>query len=152
MLTLSSERVLDTLQKTDYLEFVEILRPEVNKAKRVASSKQIQAVCLESKHLRSHITKLVCTCTNKLTLEIVQIEHKTHRFDPEPPYGLNIPTPPSISTNISAATTPPPPLTGSGQSPQSSSLPSASISTVDDPVQNVNGVKPVTEHDVDIAP
>jgi mRNA-binding protein PUF3 len=41
------QRLLDTLQKPDYIAFMEVLQPEMAKAKRVATGKQVQAVRIE---------------------------------------------------------------------------------------------------------
>ncbi|KAI9690216.1 MAG: mRNA binding protein puf3 [Bathelium mastoideum] len=142
------QRLLDTLEKSDYIAFMEVLQPELVKAKRIASGKQVQAVSL---NVPSQQTFFAQYKKHKLSLKVAKIEHKMHRLESNHAFGLNIPTPPSISTNISAATTPPPPLTGSGQSPQSSSLPSANTSTIDDPVQTINGGKPTIVHEVGIA-
>ncbi|KAL9072298.1 MAG: hypothetical protein Q9157_005147 [Trypethelium eluteriae] len=46
------QRLLDTLEKSDYIAFMDILQPEMVKAKRLASSKQVQATRIES-HIRS---------------------------------------------------------------------------------------------------
>ncbi|KAI9709081.1 MAG: mRNA binding protein puf3 [Bogoriella megaspora] len=116
------QKLLDTLDKPDYLAFVEKLQPKLLEAKHTAPSKNVQAV-----------------------------ENKMHRLEIQTPYGVHTLTPPCISTNISNTNTPPPPLTGSGQSPQSSSLPSTNTSTVDEPVQGGLVVKPSTVHEVSIA-
>jgi hypothetical protein len=74
-----------------------------------------------------------------------------HKVDHNTAISLDIPASVSVSTNISANTTPPPPLTGSGQSPQSSSLPSTNTSTVGEPVQTLATSKQPTVEEVSIA-
>lgn len=50
-LTRSAERLLDTLDKSDYLAFMDTLQPEMVKAKRMATGKQVQAVSATSSYL-----------------------------------------------------------------------------------------------------
>lgn len=96
--------MLDTLSRDDYDEFVSILKPEMDRAKKVISGKQV-----------------------------LSVEKKMHRFERKD--SVSSPTAHRNSigsaTDLSATT---PPLTSDAQSPQSSSLPSANTSTVDEPV------------------
>ncbi|KAF2640901.1 ARM repeat-containing protein [Massarina eburnea CBS 473.64] len=90
------QKLMDRLARRDYDEMVSIVKPELEKAKKIISGKQI-----------------------------ISVEKKMHRFD-------RIDTPAD-----EAATTdnpPTPSLTSAAQSPRSSSLPSATTSTVDEPV------------------
>ena len=152
LLTCPTESLIDTLEKSDYIAFMEILKPEIIKAKRIASGKQVQAVSPSHRASKLALHQLFALRQRyQLTRKIDQIEAKMHRFESNHVYGLSIPTPPSISANISATTTPPPPLTGNEQSPQSSPLPSTNSSAVDDHVQSPKGGKPTTVAQVGIA-
>ncbi|KAF1961168.1 ARM repeat-containing protein [Byssothecium circinans] len=90
------QKMMDRLIRSDYDELCSIMKPELEKAKKCISSKQIAAV-----------------------------EKKLHRFDRfDSPSNEAAPT----------ENPPTPPLTSAAQSPRSCSLPSANISTVDEPV------------------
>ncbi|KAK5014420.1 mRNA binding protein puf3, partial [Cryomyces antarcticus] len=103
------QKLLDTLGVSDYALFMQMLQPDMVKAKRTASGKQVQA-----------------------------IEKKMHRFDFQSTYcHVSLPSPPASSENISTATTPPP-LTSDVQSPESSSHASTNGDSIDGPVQGIN--------------
>lgn len=87
------QKLLETLNREDYEMFVAALKPELEKAKKIISGKQI-----------------------------VSVEKKMYRFD-----RIDSPTMPRDETQPAT-----PSLTSSAQSPQTSSLPSANTSTVDD--------------------
>jgi mRNA-binding protein PUF3 len=98
------QKTLDMLRREDYEELVAALKPEVEKAKKIISGKQVIAV-----------------------------EKKLHRFDrmdslmsPQPQRSSM-----SSATDSSAEV---PALVSEAQSPQSSSLPSGNTSTIEEPV------------------
>ncbi|KAF2710869.1 ARM repeat-containing protein [Pleomassaria siparia CBS 279.74] len=95
------QKIMDTICRKDYEELVAALKPEIEKAKKLISGKQIIAV-----------------------------EKKLHRFDRMDSASY------TQHTSISSPTDSPPtpPLTSDAQSPQSSTVPSASNSSVDEPV------------------
>ncbi|KAF9731789.1 hypothetical protein PMIN02_007288 [Paraphaeosphaeria minitans] len=99
------QKCLETVNRRDYQVFVAVLKPELDKAKKVMSGKQI-----------------------------VSVEKKMHRTDFNDDLDSITPTPHTASSDISTDAPPTPPLTSATQSPQSSSLPSANVSTVDEPV------------------
>ncbi|KAF2097494.1 ARM repeat-containing protein [Rhizodiscina lignyota] len=109
------QKLLDVLGSEDYPTFVDALAPEMFKAKRCITGKQILAV-----------------------------ERKMHRFDKknDSPLGIparlsasnGAPSPATPNMDISAAATPPPPLTADAQSLRSDSIPSTTMSAVDEPV------------------
>ncbi|KAF2261655.1 ARM repeat-containing protein [Lojkania enalia] len=106
------QKILDTLCDEDYQEMVSILRPEMEKAKKIVSGKQM-----------------------------ISVEKKMHRFGP---HHSSL-----ISTADTASIALTPPLsTSNAQSPQSSSLPSTTNSTVDDPVH----IPPVANKDLATSP
>ncbi|TKA71826.1 hypothetical protein B0A49_06169 [Cryomyces minteri] len=107
------QKLLDTLSMSDYALFMQMLQPDMVKAKRTASGKQVQA-----------------------------IEKKMHRFDFQSTYcHLSLPSPPASSENISTATTPPS-LTSDVQSPESSSHASTNGDSIDGPVQHATPAPP----------
>ncbi|PSN68454.1 ARM repeat-containing protein [Corynespora cassiicola Philippines] len=87
------QKMMDTLCRRDYDEFVTLLKPEMERAKKSGISGK----------------------------QIISVEKKMHRFD-----------------RVDSVSPPTPPLTNDAQSPQSSSLPSANTSTVDEPVHHSN--------------
>ncbi|KAF2180211.1 ARM repeat-containing protein [Zopfia rhizophila CBS 207.26] len=98
------QKILDTLCRKDYDEFVAFLKPEMDKAKKVISGKQV-----------------------------LSVEKKMHHYDRVDSVSSPTAQRSSISSaDISAAVTPS--LTSDTQSSQTSSLPSANTSTVDEPV------------------
>ncbi|KAJ4347805.1 mRNA binding protein puf3 [Didymosphaeria variabile] len=99
------QKCLETVNRRDYQEFVAVLKPELDKAKKVMSGKQI-----------------------------ISVEKKMHRSDFNDGLDKITPTPHAVSSDIVTDVPPTPPLTSEAQSPQSSSLPSANVSTVDEPV------------------
>lgn len=102
------QKLLDTLGAPDYAQFLEYLQPEMIKAKRIISGKQV--------------------------LSVEKKMHRFERFDIVPDMAQrNSISSVAMSTDISAAATP---LTSDAQSPQSSSLPSTNTSAVDEPVHN----------------
>lgn len=88
------QKLLETLSRDDYETFVAALKPELEKAKKIISGKQI-----------------------------VSVEKKMYRYE-----RIDSPTMPRDDAP------PTPGLTSSTASPQSSALPSANISTIDEPV------------------
>lgn len=119
------QKLLDTLSPRDYAEFVDILQPEMVKAKRVIAGKQV--------------------------LSVEKKMHRFERFDIVPDMvQRNSVSSVAMSTDISATATPPP-LTTDAQSPQSSSLPSTNTSTVDEPVHNIASKGYTPPHTVGIA-
>ncbi|KAJ8105436.1 hypothetical protein OPT61_g10178 [Boeremia exigua] len=107
------QKMLETLTRPDYEIFVEALKPELEKAKKIISGKQIQSVS---------------TMPDMIDLESTnptQVERKMNRFD-----RADSPT----DTREEAPLTPG--LSSCAQSPQSSTLPSTSASTIDDPVHS----------------
>ncbi|KAF1970104.1 ARM repeat-containing protein [Bimuria novae-zelandiae CBS 107.79] len=105
------QKCLETVDRSDYRELLAALKPEMEKAKKIISGKQI-----------------------------VSVEKKMHRTDFDDHIDQVEPTSHAVHhLGASSSTTdvpPTPPLTSEAQSPQSSSLPSANISTVDEPVLN----------------
>lgn len=102
---LFTEKLISELKGTEHDDFVETVKPQLAILKRFAYGKQVQA-----------------------------IEHLLYTAVPTPqsqqrPSNL---VPPPIDTSTSAAPTPPL-LTGDGQSPQSSSVPSTNASSVGGP-------------------
>src|ERR1700744_4089850 len=68
-------------------------------------------------------------------------------FTGPPPYmSVILPTTESLPIEISSSTAPTPMLTNGQNSPQSSSLPSANVSTIDDPNENTASDKTVNEN------
>jgi mRNA-binding protein PUF3 len=65
----------------------------------------------------------------------LKVEKKMTRTDFNDGLDTFTPTPYAVSSDIATDAPPTPPLTSEAQSPQSSSLPSANVSTVDEPVQ-----------------
>ncbi|KAH8701208.1 armadillo-type protein [Phaeosphaeriaceae sp. PMI808] len=102
------QKLLETLSRDDYDTFVAALKPELEKAKKIISGKQI-----------------------------VSVEKKMYRYD-----RIDSPTMPGESNEVP----PTPALSSTAQSPQSSSIPSANLSTVDDPVHSAtaNARKDIT--------
>lgn len=102
MLTSGAEKLLDTLAPDDYLQFVDMLQPALNQAKRTGCGKQV-----------------------------LSIEKKMHRvpgFRNGPanvgaynPHAFRVPIP-QFGNAIDSATTTPPPLTADTRSIQSSAL------------------------------
>ncbi|KAJ4983370.1 pumilio domain-containing protein [Stagonosporopsis vannaccii] len=90
------QKMLETLTRPDYEIFVDALRPELEKAKKIISGKQIQSV-----------------------------ERKMNRFD-------RADSPTEIREDVPLT----PGLSSSAQSPQSSTHPSTSASTIDEPVHS----------------
>ncbi|KAF2688839.1 ARM repeat-containing protein [Lentithecium fluviatile CBS 122367] len=101
------QKLLDTLSRRDFEELVAVLKPELEKTKKIISGKQITSV-----------------------------EKKMHRFDRVDSPSQTTATPSAQRSLLTSPTDSPPlpPLTSDAQSPQSSSLPSANTSTVDEPV------------------
>ncbi|OJD36495.1 mrna binding protein pumilio 2 [Diplodia corticola] len=63
------QKLLDTLNATDYLAFLEHLQPEMNKAKKTLAGKQVQAVGISADDQR------------KLANQIEKVEKKMRRLD-----------------------------------------------------------------------
>ncbi|KAF2878343.1 armadillo-type protein [Massariosphaeria phaeospora] len=97
------QKMMDTITRPDYEELLATLEPDMPKAKKNISGKQI-----------------------------LQVEKKMHRFDRVD--SITSPTTQDASTGSATDNPPTPPLTSEAQSPQSISVPSASTSTVDEPV------------------
>jgi mRNA-binding protein PUF3 len=126
MINTLSEKCLETLNRRDYHEFREALKPEMEKAKRSITGKQINSVSsIRPVLLGPVLTKF-------------QVEKKMHRSDFDDDIDSISSTQhmihPSDVTTGAVDAPPTPPLTSEAQSPQSSSLPSANASTVDEPV------------------
>lgn len=122
MLIQETEKFLDVLSASDYALLVEALQPEMFKAKRAIAGKQV-----------------------------LSVEKKMHRFDDNKKFDspqngassrmsfntTSTTSPTTRSVDISAAATPPPPLTADAQSLRSDSIPSTAISAVDEPVNGI---------------
>lgn len=106
------------LSRKDYDELVAVLKPEIEKAKRTISGKQLIAVCRPYSSFGTFHSFFA------------QVEKKLHRFDRID----SVASPQRSSMSSTDSSTEVPPLTSDAQSPQSSGLPSGNISTIDDPV------------------
>jgi mRNA-binding protein PUF3 len=108
------QKMLDTLNRDDYEKFVQALKPELEKAKKVIPGKQCVSVSCRVTQPSLQDSRLTYT----------QVEKKMFRYD-----------------RIDSPTMPTPALSSTAQSPQSSSHPSTNNSTIDEPVHSapVNG-------------
>lgn len=102
------QTILSELKGTELDDFVEIVKPQLAILKRFAYGKQVQAI-------------------EQLLYTIFPPSHPQQR-----PHNI---VPPPIDTSASAAPTPPL-LTGDGQSPQSSSVPSTNASSIGGPAES----------------
>jgi mRNA-binding protein PUF3 len=119
------QKLLETLSRKDYDDFVAALKPELEKAKKLISGKQIVSVS----------NQVICYVTSATSLTIYQVEKKMYRYD-----RIDSPTMPRDPTEAP----PTPGLSSSAQSPQSSSVPSTNTSTVDGPTNSAT--LPIKNH------
>jgi mRNA-binding protein PUF3 len=109
------QKLLDTLSRDDYDMFVQALKPELEKAKKVIPGKQCVSVSQKSRLISHQISQLIA----------LKVEKKMYRYD-----RIDSPTTPRDDAP------PTPGLSSSAHSPQSSSLPSTNTSTIDEPVHS----------------
>jgi hypothetical protein len=111
---------LDQLPREDFMDFAAVLKPEIELHRKNIATKQLTAVC------HSEISK----CT-RAHLSLNKIEEKLHRFD-----HINAPSSGPAQRNSMSSTTESlgdvPSLVNEAQSPQSTDVPSAPSSTIDD--------------------